>query len=58
MTAYFRAAYLRSARTMTSVTVIGPYYSDDRATLYGGDALAVLAALPSGSVDAWREVRL
>ena len=29
-----------------------PYYSDDRATLYGGDALAVLAALPSGSVDA------
>ena len=30
----------------------GPYYSDDRATLYGGDALAVLAALPSGSVDA------
>ena len=36
----------------------GPYYSDDRATLYGGDALAVLAALPSGSVDAWREVRL
>ncbi len=30
----------------------GIYYSDDRATLYGGDALAVLAALPSGSVDA------
>ena len=29
-----------------------PYYSDDRVTLYGGDALAVLAALPSGSVDA------
>ena len=55
MTAYFRAAYLRSARTMTSVTVIP---SDDRATLYGGDALAVLAALPSGSVDAWREGRL
>lgn len=50
MTAYFRAAYLRSLN--------GPYYSDDRATLYGGDALAVLAALPSGSVDAWREVRL
>lgn len=29
-----------------------PYYSDDRATLYGGDALAVLAGLPTGSVDA------
>ena len=29
-----------------------PYYTDDRATLYGGDALAVLAALPAGSVDA------
>lgn len=30
----------------------GIYYADERATLYGGDALAVLAALPSGSVDA------
>ncbi|OCI31067.1 DNA-methyltransferase [Oerskovia enterophila] len=29
-----------------------PYYSDDRAALYRGDALQVLAALPSGSVDA------
>ena len=29
-----------------------PYYTDDRATLYGGDALAVLADLPTGSVDA------
>lgn len=29
-----------------------PYYQDERVTLYGGDALAVLAALPSGSVDA------
>ena len=29
-----------------------PYYADDRATLYGGDALAVLADLPTGSVDA------
>jgi len=121
MTAYFRAAYLRSARTMTSVTVIpspaafaftachrssgtrtfrigvcvgrtseahhikgktlgvrashelgGKRHGDgesirgvrpvvvalDRHSLYGGDALAVLAALPSGSVDAWREGRL
>ena len=29
-----------------------PYYEDDAVTLYGGDALAVLAALPTGSVDA------
>lgn len=29
-----------------------PYYADDRATLYGGDALAVLASLPTASVDA------
>lgn len=29
-----------------------PYYADDRATLYRGDALAVLAALPTASVDA------
>lgn len=29
-----------------------PYYSDDHVALYGGDALAVLASLPSGSVDA------
>ena len=29
-----------------------PYHSDDRCQLYGGDALAVLASLPSGSVDA------
>jgi site-specific DNA-methyltransferase (adenine-specific) len=29
-----------------------PYYSDEHVTLYGGDALATLAALPSGSVDA------
>lgn len=29
-----------------------PYYSDDAATLYRGDALAVLASLPTASVDA------
>lgn len=29
-----------------------PYYADDRSTLYGGDALAVLASLPDASVDA------
>ena len=29
-----------------------PYYEDDRASLYGGDALAVLADLPSATVDA------
>lgn len=29
-----------------------PYHQDDRATLYGGDALAVLAGLPTASVDA------
>lgn len=29
-----------------------PYYSDDRATLYRGDALAVLQSLPDASVDA------
>jgi site-specific DNA-methyltransferase (adenine-specific) len=29
-----------------------PYYSDDRVTLYGGDALGVLVSLPSASVDA------
>ena len=29
-----------------------PYYSDDLCQLYGGDALAVLASLPTGSVDA------
>ena len=29
-----------------------PYYQDERATLYEGDALAVLAQLPTGSVDA------
>ena len=28
------------------------YYQDEKATLYRGDALAVLASLPSGSVDA------
>lgn len=28
-----------------------PYYSDDRATLYGGDALATLARLKTASVD-------
>lgn len=30
----------------------GPYYSDERATLYNADALAVLASLPTASVDA------
>lgn len=29
-----------------------PYYEGNAVTLYGGDALAVLASLPSGSVDA------
>lgn len=29
-----------------------PYYQDDRATLYHGDALALLAELPTASVDA------
>ena len=29
-----------------------PYYSDDRATLFQADALAVLASLPTASVDA------
>lgn len=29
-----------------------PYYSDERATLYNADALAVLASLPTASVDA------
>jgi len=29
-----------------------PYYQDEFATLYGGDSLAVLASLPSSSVDA------
>lgn len=32
--------------------VVKPYYEDERATLYQGDALAVLAELPSASVDA------
>jgi site-specific DNA-methyltransferase (adenine-specific) len=31
---------------------VNPYYSDDRATLYRGDALAVLRELPDASVDA------
>jgi site-specific DNA-methyltransferase (adenine-specific) len=31
---------------------VTPYYSDDRATLYHGDALAVLRELPDASVDA------
>jgi site-specific DNA-methyltransferase (adenine-specific) len=29
-----------------------PYYQDESVTLYGGDSLAVLAAIPSRSVDA------
>lgn len=29
-----------------------PYYEDDRCALYRGDALAVLAAMPNGCVDA------
>jgi site-specific DNA-methyltransferase (adenine-specific) len=31
---------------------VTPYYADDRATLYRGDALAVLRDLPDASVDA------
>jgi site-specific DNA-methyltransferase (adenine-specific) len=31
---------------------VNPYYADDSVTLYGGDALAVLRYLPSGSVAA------
>lgn len=31
---------------------VEPYWQHDRATLYGGDALAVLASLPAASVDA------
>ena len=31
---------------------VKPYYADDRATLYGGDSLSLLAALPDASVDA------
>ena len=31
---------------------IEPYWQHDRATLYGGDALAMLASLPAASVDA------
>src|SRR5689334_16117412 len=31
---------------------IPPHYSDERATLYRADALAVLASLPTASVDA------
>jgi site-specific DNA-methyltransferase (adenine-specific) len=31
---------------------VTPYWQRERATLYGGDALAVLASLPSASVDA------
>lgn len=32
--------------------MIAPYYTDERATLYNADALAVLASLPTASVDA------
>ncbi len=32
--------------------MITPYYADDRATIYSGDALAVLAEIPTGSIDA------
>lgn len=32
--------------------MLEPYYQDDRAVLYQGDALAVLAQLPTSSVDA------
>ena len=31
---------------------VTPYYADNRATLYGGDALAVLASLPDAGADA------
>ena len=32
--------------------MIEPYYRDDKVTLYGGDSLATLATLPTGSIDA------
>lgn len=32
--------------------MVKPYYQDDTVTLYGGDALAALAAMPDASVDA------
>lgn len=34
------------------MTPAGPYHDDGRVTLYGGDALAVLAGLPDAGVDA------
>lgn len=37
---------------MSTAPAPAPYYDDGRVTLYGGEALAVLAALPDASVDA------
>lgn len=34
------------------MTALQPYFDDGQVSLYGGDALAVLAALPDASVDA------
>ena len=34
------------------MTTMSPHYTDEWVTLYGGDALTVLAALPAASVDA------
>ena len=47
---YARCMYTRQAE-WGRILNESPYYSDDRATLYGGDALAVLAALPMARAE-------
>src|SRR5690606_87453 len=44
-----RGAHPRAGGLAMTVT---PYYTDDYATLYGGEALAILRELPTASVDA------